>query len=115
MCIRDRTATETSGTANNGGATAVETPTTGESVGTTATETGNSDVAATATETSGTANNGGVTAVETSTSNAAGAGAGQLANTGGAPLAAETILGALLAALGAALLKPRDILRRFIR
>ncbi|TMG19710.1 MAG: hypothetical protein E6I01_01320 [Chloroflexi bacterium] len=45
----------------------------------------------------------------------AGQQAGQLATTGGAPLAAETLLGALLALLGAALLKPREVLRRLIR
>jgi len=38
-----------------------------------------------------------------------------LPNTGGAPLAAEALLGALLAALGAALVKPREILKRLFR
>ncbi len=41
--------------------------------------------------------------------------AGQLANTGGGPLGLEALLGALLTALGAALLKPREIWRRFGR
>jgi hypothetical protein len=55
----------------------------------------------------------------------AAAGAGQLANTGGggpvathgtnSPLAAETVLGGMLALLGVALLKPREIIKRFIR
>ena len=47
----------------------------------------------------------------------AGAGAGQLAQTGGAPapIAAEALLGALLAAMGVLLLKPRELLRKFLR
>jgi len=55
------------------------------------------------------------TVTETTTSVVAGGQAGQLATTGGAPLAAETLLGALLALLGAALLKPREVLRRLLR
>jgi len=55
------------------------------------------------------------TVTETTTSVVAGGQAGQLASTGGAPLAAETLLGALLALIGAALLKPREVLRRLIR
>ncbi|HXN03584.1 MAG TPA: hypothetical protein VN895_02000, partial [Candidatus Acidoferrum sp.] len=61
---------------------------------------------------------GGVTAVETTASGAAAAGnagTGVLANTGGGPLAAETVLGSLLALIGALLLKPRQLLRRFTR
>jgi hypothetical protein len=54
----------------------------------------------------------------------AGAAASQLANTGGGPvpahgtnssLPAETVLGGMLALLGVALLKPREIIKRFIR
>jgi hypothetical protein len=45
----------------------------------------------------------------------AGTGVGQLASTGGAPLVAETFLGAILTLIGAALLKPKEVLRRIIR
>jgi hypothetical protein len=45
----------------------------------------------------------------------AGAGVGQLANTGGAPLTAQALFGALLAALGAALMRPRDLFKKFGR
>jgi len=46
---------------------------------------------------------------------AAGQGAGQLATTGSGPMGLEALLGALLAALGAAMLKPKEIWRRFVR
>jgi hypothetical protein len=45
----------------------------------------------------------------------AGAGTGQLANTGAGPIGIEALLGALLTVLGAALLKPREVWRRFVR
>jgi hypothetical protein len=38
-----------------------------------------------------------------------------LANTGTGPVAAEGLLGAILAMIGVALLRPREILRRFFR
>jgi hypothetical protein len=39
----------------------------------------------------------------------------RLAQTGTGPLAAEGFLGAILAMLGVALLKPREILRKLVR
>ena len=72
----------------------------GGSQGTAGAETGNSET---------TAGGGGGAA-------GAGAATGTLANTGGGPATgAEGLLGALLAMLGVALLRPKEILRRFIR
>jgi hypothetical protein len=51
----------------------------------------------------------------TSGAGVAGANAAKLAQTGTGPVAAEGFLGALLAMIGVALLKPREILRKLSR
>ena len=74
----------------------------------------NQTAAETAVETTGTA--GQTAQATTSAAAGAGAGVGQLAQTGGseAPLA-EALLGAMLALIGALLLRPRDFLRKLLR
>ena len=99
--------------------TAVETTATagqtGHATASGATVGSNQTAAETAVETSATA--GQTAQATTSAAAGAGAGVGQLAQTGGdqAPLAAEAFLGAVLALIGALLLRPRDFLRRLLR
>jgi LPXTG-motif cell wall-anchored protein len=111
--VEGQAATVTETNATHG--TAVESNT-----GSAATAAGQETVGETVTETQ----QANETAQETSTEAAGAAtasvagGAGgvvTLPNTGGSPLGAEALLGALLAALGAALLRPREILKRLFR